>query len=558
MGISLDPPGLTPAAAAAQFSPLTLRNDAWVPVGYRCRPPYNSTGNDPATIVSNGTNLGCSFRIMEEAQCSGRGLIVDFDLFLNSSGEAELGNDVTITRCVLAVSNGTNLPFLFNGSPTVTVKSGTFGSFHVRSDPLGHSFAKGDKLNLIVHVSVASGAVYPLTLVSRRGNYDEGAAQGGAAAAGPTTDMTANGTPWVAQSGGVRMFAPSVLLTQQAVPSAAPLFITDSIGVGTGESVAQSNARYDEGWCTRAVRNRWPHLVVGQSGTTLAKWLVANGSFRRKSVLSRVMFTHVICQMGINDAMSGASLSTLQTTWMNVWKDLARNGRPVYQTTLTPGATTSTDQWTTVAGQSVNAAATVIAQGNDWLRDGAPWNISTGAAAAVGATGANIARASAYYTTSVGVAAKNAFTSAAGHPLAGVLEVADAVESARNSGKWAALARSRVITDAAMTSGQATLTSSAGAFTSADVGLMVQVNGAGASGGNLTVFISAVTNATTASLTANAGTTVSSATAYLGCKGVVFDGVHPAGTNGGEAGGHEKIAAFVRPQLALILGADAT
>lgn len=69
----------------------------------------------------------------------------------------------------------------------------------------------------------------------------------------------------------------------------------------------------------------------------------------------------------------------------------------------------------------------------------------------------------------------------------------------------------RLVTDAAMTSGSATVTSASAAFTAADVGKSVRVGGAGAAGVDLYTTVSSVTNSTTAVLAANASTTVASA-----------------------------------------------
>jgi hypothetical protein len=75
----------------------------------------------------------------------------------------------------------------------------------------------------------------------------------------------------------------------------------------------------------------------------------------------------------------------------------------------------------------------------------------------------------------------------------------------------------RTVTDGAMTSGSATLTSATAGFTSADVGKVIQVKGAAATGvTTLVTTISAFTNSTTVTLAASAATTVSSAQVMLG------------------------------------------
>lgn len=555
MGL-LDPPALTPSAAATMFAPGTLSSDQWVPLGYRARTPFNSTGSVIGTIQSNGVNLGTTFRMEEVAQLSGRDICVEFNLFLN--GEVEVGNDVTINRCVISTESGLNIPFLFNGSPSVTVKSGTFGAGRVRSDPLGVSIKKGDVYVIMVNVSVASGGKYPLSVLARRGSYSEGAAQGGAESAGPGPDYTGDGTTFTADTAVVRMFMPSAVLVRPSKPSRVPLFVTDSIGAGVGEETASLRARWDEGWCTRAVRDKWPHYVCAMSGTTVDRWTSNNQrySFRRRSTIAGIYYTDLICELGINDFFAGANLATVQTRWIAAWKSMALHGRPVYQTTITPSSATSTDSFVTVANQTPHSNAAAVAAGNTWLRDGAPINTTTGTAAAVGATGADIVRAPSYLSTTAGAAVRETKTTQPGHPLTGILEVSDAVEATRGSGKWKVLNGARDVSDGAMTSGSTTLTSATAAFTASDVGRLVRVFGAGTAGANLGTSITAYNSPTSVTVNTAAGTTVSEARVLVSHSGIVSDGIHPSGTAGPEPGGHEAIANYVRPQLAMILGGE--
>jgi len=78
------------------------------------------------------------------------------------------------------------------------------------------------------------------------------------------------------------------------------------------------------------------------------------------------------------------------------------------------------------------------------------------------------------------------------------------------------VADDRTVTDAAITSGQSTLTSSSAAFTTADVGRAVVVAGAGSGGGTMSFTITAVSSGTTATLNRSATTTVSGAVARIG------------------------------------------
>jgi hypothetical protein len=88
-----------------------------------------------------------------------------------------------------------------------------------------------------------------------------------------------------------------------------------------------------------------------------------------------------------------------------------------------------------------------------------------------------------------------------------VLNVQDSPYKAKGDG--------RAVTDAAITTGTNVLTSATAAFTVADIGKLVNIVGAGAAGALLSTTISGFTNATTVTLTVNAGTTVSGKAAAI-------------------------------------------
>lgn len=84
----------------------------------------------------------------------------------------------------------------------------------------------------------------------------------------------------------------------------------------------------------------------------------------------------------------------------------------------------------------------------------------------------------------------------------------------------------KTVLDGAITSGAATLTSASATFTASDVGKFVAIAGAGAAGGLFTGRITAFTNSTTVTVSANAGTTVSGASVTYGyCNsGILAEG----------------------------------
>jgi hypothetical protein len=318
------------ADAAAKYLPTEQSAQQWVPLGYRPRTPYNSSGNALAAIQSNGVNLGGTSKFMDEAQVSGHGIVTEFDLFINSNGEAENGFDVTVESCVISFANAVNLPFTFSGKLSHVIQGTRWGIFRVRSDVLGISVPKGQVYSILTRVSVASGSKYPITIIARRGNYEEGWSAD-PAVAGPGPDLTPFGTAWAPVAGVTRIFAPSVILTRPDTRTLSIMFLTDSIGVGTGESIVPNNSRWDEGWCTRAVRNKWPHFVLGLSGVTIAKWInpVTNpqASIRRRTVMENIHHTDVVVQQGVNDFQGGATTAQAQVLALSQWKDLAKYGR---------------------------------------------------------------------------------------------------------------------------------------------------------------------------------------------------------------------------------------
>lgn len=521
------------------YGRLALTASKLVPMSDRIRPPFNSSGNTPNLPLSNGTNLGGSFRERVVAQYTGHAIVLDFSDWYNNGPETN-GTDPFTIKASVELTATFNMPLTFNGQLSTVIDP---NSTVVRCDPLGVRFKKGDIFWVRGFITVTAGQKYPLMRTTRGNTYGEGE-NFDPALAGPGADVTPYGSAWAANVNGtnfVRTPGPSGIYATPEVFTSSILAIGDSRVSGTGEDICYGSSAgvdqwIDHGWLNRACYLKWPHVVVGFSGTTLASWTANTGlgSFRRRSFIERMYFTHILCDLGINDINGGSSLTATQALWLAVWTDLTTHGRPVYQTTLAP-FTTSTDNWTTISGQTPFAFESVRVQSNDWLRDGAP--ILNGVAVATGTTTTGTVRAGQI-----------------GHPLTGIVEIADLVESARDSGKWGVLPVSRIVSDSAITTGTAILTSATANFTANDVGLHVVVVGAGVAGGLLVRYITVVTNATTVTLSGNASTTVAGAVTQIGANGFTADGIHPSGNYGNNLGGHGTIASGVTPALTVILG----
>lgn len=198
-----------------------------------------------------------------------------------------------------------------------------------------------------------------------------------------TADKTMSGTLTDTGSG---MFVPFAILGMSDVPS---LWLAgDSRLRGQGDAFTGSKFN-DVGQLARAFGPQLPYINAGIP--TEAPHLAAVGSSRRVSLAKRFC-THVISNYGINGVnfysrTAAQTLTDLQALWA-LFDPL-----PVYQCTLPP-VSTSTDSWATTVNQTTAASNANRVTLNNSIRQ------------------------------SVGVS--------------GVFELADVVESARDSGLWKA------------------------------------------------------------------------------------------------------------------------
>lgn len=128
-------------------------------------------------------------------------------------------------------------------------------------------------------------------------------------------------------------------------------------------------------------------------------------------------FTHVTTAWGFNDLnlaqATGTPAEKIMANAVATWTWMLKENPAlkIWQTTITPSST-STDKWQTLEGQTPVASTPLRRKFNAWVRDGAP--LIDGVPVAAGTGGALRA-------------------GQAGHPLAGYIEVADTLMSARDS-----------------------------------------------------------------------------------------------------------------------------
>lgn len=406
----MDPVTLSMAKADAKKRYATIidlsstQRQVPVPVATRATPPM-----DNAVGLSDGTIVGGTAKYAHVAVRTCFGIQLAYSNFFSGASNTEQDgpNPITIRAAVEPFGN-VIMPVTFNGARSIVIEPGCT----VLSDPVGVDIIKGATFWSRTHVSVTAGQKFPrsgIPVASSGEGHNYGTTLG--------ADLTATGSASLTgQNVNSHALGPSAILGKVIDPGKPVIGLPgDSIMAGTGD------APYI-GFAQRALGGNYSFQKVAYPGEAMSGWAnVANNTgltrFRRLGLLGRVAMTHILTDYTVNSV----AVTTLLADAVVMWLSFARFGVPVYQTTLTP-QTTSTDAWATVANQSLFRAQADEDRRvafNTWLRDGAPVNGVT--PQAPGASGAGIVRAG-----------------SVGHPLAGIVEVADLAESARNSGRWKA------------------------------------------------------------------------------------------------------------------------
>lgn len=422
-------------------------------------------------------------------------------------------------RCAFEYA-GVNHQWTFNGSPEAKVSP--FGS--VESDPLAVDVAAGTYGYVRTYTDSINSYGNSITYSPGGGgfNYND-------------IDQTMSGT--ITEIGGTYN-TPSVIYGDPLVPVASVYAKGDSIfaAYGDGGNQYPFNDTYSKagrgGIMGRAaITHGFGLLNVGVGGEAASIWN-ANGDERRGAYVEDC--DNVVNDLGNNDlylnynvsAAGGyASNATIADMVINWWADKKR-GKRSFATTLFPRANVSTDGFITVANQTITAGNAERVLVNLWLRNGAPITIATGLAAATGVSpGAGITRCKYLTGNTVTKAAENADS----HPLYAVWETAAIVEDTGTPGKWKAPTTgpygSRSTADGAATASPGNITSATAAFTTADLGKLVTLAGAGPGGTLYTGIVIYINSGTSIQVADNPSTIVSGAALKI-IDHVTGDGAH--------------------------------
>lgn len=396
-------------------------------------PVIGSTGGTTTVVVSSrpirdavvaqnlwmpscaGTQTGgVTSRIRHRITVDTRDLRLSYGNWQNPEGTATPG-DITI-KAALEIG-GVVHPLFFGGARSVTLP--WLGS--ATTDPLAVDVPKGTFVYSRTYIVAASGFIP---------NYSTSPGSGsGGQVSGDSADSGTIADSFVFTLGPMNITG-TLTETQFA---RAVWRLGDSIVAGAGESanveLVGAGATQAGGFVSRALNGNFGNLCVAH-GSDAAWKFVGDSGHRRLKIAGSAKYA--IENFGTNDLSDGRTVAQVRADNITTWRMLAARGVTTYRTTITP-VTSSTDTWATSGNQTIGARNPNRILLNTWYRDGAPVDVSTFTAAAVGATGATIARAAVYDATGAIVAASSG---ASGHPLAGVFETADTVETARDSGLW--------------------------------------------------------------------------------------------------------------------------
>lgn len=384
-------------------------------------PMYANNGSGFGAL--SGTSLYQHARLRQRSPKAGRNVAIEF-LTVNGPGEVGLGgdgSDITF-RASAEYPAGTFYPaYNQDGGRDIKVTPG---------GGVGRLYVPGFEVpaNQDWWVRLRqSGTVGGALLYTVRPNVATEWASGPNAT---TADLTVTNTGAPANGSGNPGYsgAPSLVSFEpydQATPCV--VLIGDSIAAGHGDDT--STVTYwtsnPGGFLVRALSSDGttgrtspgiPFLNLGCGSELAANWLGGKGKCRLQLLddidarTAWVSFT--------NDIFSN-SVEQTQTDTLALWTMLDNRGVRVVAFTVTPRSS-STDNWATTANQTTSGGnSTSRNPYNQWLRAGAPIHPTTKAAVTIGTVGALLAGQS-------------------GHPVAQIVDVCPAVETAQDSGIWKA------------------------------------------------------------------------------------------------------------------------
>lgn len=327
--------GLTPDTAGAFF----LRGGSGVSVVQVAR-NFTSATRSPGyngSAISNGTNTNQNGRaafVNESGQSCSTAALIYSGWYTNTTNETDNANPYTVTASI-EYPAGTLTQVLWSG---VSSKSITAGS-NIVSDYATVSIPSGAQFWVRTYVSVTAGQTWPTS----------GSVTGtelGEVGVG-LSDKTMGGTI----TGTSAVLRPSAVISPCASGKTSLAVLGDSIAAGAGDGNYDSNG--NTGGFNRAATGLSPVMSIAVTGTTVQNQVISGKMNRRIDLLQKAGVTHALTDWSVNDVGSRTA-AQIQTDQLNLWNQLSTAGLKVVQTTLTPEST-SADAWQTTTNQTPKA-----------------------------------------------------------------------------------------------------------------------------------------------------------------------------------------------------------
>ena len=317
----------------------------------------------------------------------------------STNGMGGYSSDLESTaRVWVSRGTGTPAPVHFGGMTEVVFPANEGMPATIISDPIPLDLYAGE----VLHVWVESTPIGTGKVATSATQYVPGTDRGWVQGGTINDPLAGVGT------------SPAMRPSRVIAPSDLPAWVL------AGDSITQATDTYSEMWAASA---GLAAVKSGRFGDSYNGQRPGTDRFPGQIAPHLPYATHLLDCYGINDNGTGLAIPTVAHRWWGQILAAAPDTR-IVKTTLLP-VSTSTDGWQTLAGQT--ATRTDRVHFNQWLRDGAP--LVDGVPVAVGTVGAD--RCPVAQNGVIIQAAEGA-----GHPLAGVTDIADAVESSQDSGLW--------------------------------------------------------------------------------------------------------------------------
>lgn len=219
------------------------------------------------------------------------------------------------------------------------------------SDAIGMTFARGDLAYSHTGVSVTAGQKYPL------GSTTKGGTEG--VVAGDAVDGAVGGN--VGKS-----YGPHLITGIPLVPIDSPVIgiLGDSNGVGYNDIALGSDAY---GYVRRALDTKMSYVNLSYSGSGATNSNTEYKLRHRLAVADKVRIDDWYLPYGTNDLSTGTTAAAIQANILAIAAILLKRGERVFCATIPP-RTTSTDAWATAGNQTKMATEAQRLEMNAWFR----------------------------------------------------------------------------------------------------------------------------------------------------------------------------------------------